>query len=53
MAVLRGGTIAAGILCVIAGTIALWCGPLASATGALHSDTQSTVHAGAVTHSDR
>jgi hypothetical protein len=53
MAVLRGGTVAAGILCAIAGTIALWCGPLASATGALHSGTQSTVHAAAVTHSDR
>ena len=53
MAILRGGTLAAGILCAIAASIALWCGPLAAATGALHSGTQSTVHAAGATHSDR
>jgi hypothetical protein len=47
MTSLRGRTVAAGILCAVAGTIALWCGPLAAATGALHSGGQSTntVHA--------
>jgi hypothetical protein len=33
-----GRAIAAGILCSIAATVALWSGPLASASGALHSD---------------
>jgi len=32
-----GRVIAAGILCSIAATVALWSGPLASASGALHS----------------
>lgn len=32
-----GRTIAAGILCSIAATVTLWSGPLASASGALHS----------------
>ena len=43
--------VAAGILCAVAGTIALWCGPLAAATGALHSGGQSTVHSTATTGS--
>jgi hypothetical protein len=32
-----GPVIAAGILCSIAATVALWSGPLASASDALHS----------------
>jgi hypothetical protein len=32
-----GRVIAAGILCSLAATVALWSGPLASASGALHS----------------
>jgi hypothetical protein len=36
-----GRTIAAGFLCAVAATVAVWSGPLASATSALHtSDTQ-------------
>ncbi len=38
-----GRVIAAGILCSIAATVALWSGPLASASGALHSS--ATQHA--------
>jgi len=38
-----GRVIATGILCSIAATVAFWSGPLASATGALHSNT--TQHA--------
>jgi hypothetical protein len=34
-----GRVIAAGILCSIAATFAVWSGPLASASGALHSST--------------
>jgi hypothetical protein len=37
-----GRVIAAGILCAIAATVALWSGPLESASGALHSS--STPH---------
>jgi hypothetical protein len=33
----RGRVIAAGILCAMAATVAVWSGPLASASGALHS----------------
>ena len=37
-----GRVIAAGILCAIAATVAVWSGPLASASGALH--TSATQH---------
>ncbi len=33
----RGGAIAAGVLCAIAATVAVWSGPLASATAELHT----------------
>jgi hypothetical protein len=38
-----GRVIAAGILCSIAATITLWSGPLASASGALHSSATQQV----------
>jgi hypothetical protein len=38
-----GRMIAAGILCSIAATVALWSGPLASASGALHSSATQQV----------
>jgi hypothetical protein len=41
----RGGVVAAGILCAIAGTIALWCGPLALATSAMHTSGAQPAHA--------
>jgi hypothetical protein len=37
--------IAAGILCSLAATVAVWSGPLAAATGALHSDAATQVQA--------
>ena len=37
----RGRAIAVGILCSIAATVGLWSGALASASGALHSSTQT------------
>jgi hypothetical protein len=43
----KGKAIAAGILCAVAATVALWSGPLASASGALHSGTSAAVHASA------
>jgi hypothetical protein len=33
----RGRAVAVGILCSIAATVALWAGPLESASGSLHS----------------
>jgi hypothetical protein len=38
-----GRVIAAGILCSIAATFALWGGPLTSASGALHSSSAQHV----------
>lgn len=49
----RGGAIGAGILCSIAATIAVWSGPLAAASGALHSNAAASAQVGAVTHSGR
>jgi hypothetical protein len=48
-----GGAIAAGILCSIAATIAVWSGPLATASGALHSNAAPPASVGAVTHTGR
>jgi hypothetical protein len=41
-----GRVIAAGILCSIAATVALWSGPLASVSGALHSSATQHVSLG-------
>lgn len=38
-----GRVIAAGMLCSIAATVALWSGPLASASSALHTSTAQHV----------
>jgi hypothetical protein len=38
-----GRMIAAGILCSVAATVTLWSGPLASASGALHTSTTQQV----------
>ena len=37
----KGRAAAVGLLCAIAATVALWSGPLAAASGALHSDASS------------
>jgi hypothetical protein len=41
-----GRAIAVGILCSIAATVTLWCGPLASASSALHSSATQHVQWG-------
>ena len=43
-----GGALAAGFLCLVAATIGVWSGPLASASGALHADASSPAHVAAV-----
>ena len=42
----KGRMIAAGILCSVAATVAVWSGPLAAASGALHSNAVPQVQAG-------
>ncbi len=39
-----GGLVSAVILCAAAGTVALWSGPLATASSALHTSAQQPVH---------
>ena len=45
----KGRAAAAGVLCAIAATVAVWSGPLFAASSALHASGQPTVHA--VSHS--
>jgi hypothetical protein len=49
MALVRtpGRKIAAGVLCAVAATVALWSGPLASATTALHTSASTPAHVAA------
>ncbi len=49
----RGRAIAAGILCSVAATIAVWSGPLASASGALHSNAAAPGQVSTVTHTGK
>jgi hypothetical protein len=46
----KGRVIAAGILCSAAATVAVWSGPLAAASGALHSNTALPVQAHGGSH---
>jgi hypothetical protein len=46
-----GRIVAAGILCSIAATVAVWSGPLASASGALHSSAATNAQVLSPTHS--
>ena len=41
----KGRAIGAGILCAIAATVGVWSGPLASASGTLHSGAQAPTQA--------
>ena len=43
----KGQVIAGGILCAIAATVGVWSGPLASASGTLHSGAPTPVHVNA------
>ena len=43
----KGRAAAAGVLCAIAATVAVWSGPLASAaSGTLHSSVSTPAHVG-------
>jgi hypothetical protein len=44
MRVHKGRAAAAGLLCAIAATVAVWSGPLFAATGALHASSEATAH---------
>lgn len=44
LALSPGRTIAAGFLCAVAATVALWSGPLASASSALHTSDTPPAH---------
>ncbi|HWD54842.1 MAG TPA: hypothetical protein VG346_06955 [Acidimicrobiales bacterium] len=44
MHVHKGRAVAAGLLCAIAATVAVWSGPLFAATGALHASTAVPAH---------
>ena len=45
----KGRVIAAGVLCAMAATVAVWSGPLASASGTFHTNAPAPVHV----HADR
>jgi hypothetical protein len=49
MRVHKGRVAAAGLLCAIAATVAVWSGPLFAASGALHANSQAQAHT--VSHS--
>ena len=46
----RGKAVAAGVLCAVAATVAVWSGPLSAASGALHSGSAAPTHAGSAPH---
>jgi hypothetical protein len=49
MRIHKGRVAAAGLLCAIAATVAVWSGPLFAASSALHASGQAPAHA--VSHS--
>jgi hypothetical protein len=51
MRVHKGRAVAAGILCAIAATVAVWSGPLFAASSALHASDHTPVHVAASTGS--
>ena len=52
MRVHKGRAVAAGILCAIAATVAVWSGPLFAASSALHAGSQPQVHTNTLSQSD-
>jgi hypothetical protein len=47
----KGGVAAVGLLCAVAATVAVWSGPLASATAAFHASSRTaTAPAAVVAH---
>ncbi len=53
MRVHKGRAVAAGLLCAIAATVAVWSGPLFAATGALHGSSQTPAPAASHSNSSR
>jgi hypothetical protein len=49
MRINKGRAAAAGVLCAIAATVAVWSGPLFAASSALHASSQPPAHT--VSHS--
>jgi hypothetical protein len=45
LALTPGRTAAVGLLCALAATVGVWSGPLAAATGALHTSGAAIAHA--------
>jgi hypothetical protein len=52
MRVHKGRAVAAGLLCAIAATVAVWSGPLFAASSALHGSGQAQVHTSVTGHTD-
>jgi hypothetical protein len=52
MRVHKGRAVAAGILCAIAATVAVWSGPLFAASSALHASGQAPVHTSSSSNTD-
>ncbi len=48
-----GRAIAVGVLCAIAATVAVWSGPLESASASLHSGTPTQAISAAPSHASR
>ena len=44
MRIHKGRTAAAGLLCAVAATVAVWNGPLFAASSALHASSQAAAH---------
>ncbi|HEY6474082.1 MAG TPA: hypothetical protein VIY26_14405 [Acidimicrobiales bacterium] len=53
MRVHKGRAVAAGILCAIAATVAVWSGPLFAASSSLHAGGQAQAHASTANHTAR
>lgn len=53
MRIHKGRTAAAGLLCAVAATVAVWSGPLFAASSALHASNQTTAQAGFRSHATR
>jgi hypothetical protein len=49
----KGRAAAAGLLCAIAATVAVWSGPLFAASSALHASSQPLAHTVSHSHTAR
>jgi hypothetical protein len=53
MGINKGRVVAAGLLCAIAATVAVWSGPLFAASSALHASSQPPAHTVSHSHTAR